>query len=593
MNVKKISVSDKEKDKQLECMRHSASHVLAQAVLRLFPDAKLGIGPAIENGFYYDFDLSRPLKEDDLPKIEKEMKKIIKLNLPFKQTFMSRDEAVKYLKDSDQEYKLDLLKDITDKKLSFYVTGNDEFVDMCRGEHVANTGKIGAIKLDRIAGAYWRGDEKRPMLQRIYGLAFSDQKMLDEHIELQEKLKKNDHRLLGKQMNLFSFHDGSPGNAFWHPKGLRIINKMIEYWREVHEANGYVEVRTPVLLTKEIWEKSGHLKNFKKKMYLAKTDDSKSYNYAVKPMNCDGGMIIYNARQHSYKDLPVRMGEIGVVHRYESSGETRGLLRVREFTQDDAHIFCMPDQIKDELKGVIHLCLDFYRTFGLEVHHIELCTRPEKSIGSDENWEHSEEIMRKVLTEEGLVHQVNEGDGAFYGPKFDLHLSDCMGRTWQCGTIQLDFAQPENFNLQYIDKEGNKARPIMIHRVVYGSIERFLGILIENYGGAFPLWLAPEQIRIVPISDRHEDYAEAVASRLNEKGFYVAVDKRSETMQSRIRDAELEKVSYILVVGDKEKETKTVSVRPHGQKDTGMIDLEEYIKMIEEEVKNKGNAEKK
>ncbi|MBN2100569.1 threonine--tRNA ligase [Candidatus Dojkabacteria bacterium] len=583
---------NKNKQEKLETMRHSASHVMAQAVLKLFPDAKLGIGPAIENGFYYDFDLPRPLKEEDLPKIEAEMKKIIKADLPFEQKFMSREETEEYFKKSGQNYKADLLKDIPDKKISFYVTGSDDFMDMCRGPHLERTGQIGAVKLDRIAGAYWRGDENKPMLQRIYALAFENQKELDDFVELQEKLKAVDHRILGKQMDLFSFHEESPGNAFWHPRGLAIINRLIEYWREVHYAKGYVEVRTPVLMTKEVWKRSGHLDNYAEKIYLAKTFDSDDYNYAVKPMNCNGGMLIYNTRQHSYKELPLRVGEIGVVNRYESSGETHGLLRVREFTQDDAHIFCTPEQTKSELKEVIHLCLDFYKTFGLEVHHIELSTRPEKSIGSDEVWETAEKIMKEVLKEEGIVSKINEGDGAFYGPKFDFHLADSMGRTWQCGTIQLDFAQPENFNLEYTDESGEKQRPIMIHRVVYGSIERFLGILIENYGGVFPLWLAPEQVRVIPISDKHEKYSHEAKQRLEKNGISVTVDSRSETMQSRIRNAEIEKIPYVLVVGDKEEENGTVSVRPHGKKDTGMVDLDEFITSIKKEIETKENGGK-
>jgi threonyl-tRNA synthetase len=593
MSNNKESVKSKKDDNhgQVETMRHSASHVLAQAVLKVFPDAKLGIGPAIDNGFYYDFDLPRPLKEDDLDEIESEMEKIIKADKPFNQEYMPREEAIEYLKEKGQEYKVDLLEDIPDKKVSFFVTGDDDFRDMCRGPHVESTGKIGVVKLDRIAGAYWRGDENKPMLQRIYGFAFESKEDLDEFLELQEKLKRYDHRLLGKQMNLFSFHEESPGNAFWHPKGLQLINKLIEYWREVHRKEGYVEVRTPILLTKETWVRSGHLKNYGEKIYLAKTADADEYNYAVKPMNCNGGMLIYNNSQHSYKELPIRMGEIGVVNRYESSGETHGLLRVREFTQDDAHIFCTPEQIKDEVKKLISLFLDFYETFGLEVDHIELSTRPEKSIGSDEIWESAESIMKGVLKEDKIDHEINEGDGAFYGPKFDFHLSDCMGRTWQCGTIQLDFAQPENFDLEYIDEDGEKQRPIMLHRVVYGSIERFLGILIENYGGLFPLWLAPEQIRIIPISDKHSDYAASVKSQLEKEDFRVTVDDRSETMQSRIRDAELEKIPYVLVVGDKEKGNNTVSVRPNGQKDQGMIDLDEYIKIIKEEVQEKKNGE--
>lgn len=588
--------ADKEKnknnDENLERMRHSASHVLAHAVLKKFPEAKLGIGPAIENGFYYDFDLPRSLTPEDLAEIEEEMKEIIRKDLPFAQILREREELISQYEMQDQGYKLDLIKDIPDQSLSTFVTGSDEFMDLCRGPHVKSTGEIGVVKLDRIAGAYWRGDEKKPMLQRIYGLAFKNQKDMDEYLEHREQLLLIDHRKLGKEMDLFSFHDESPGNAFWHPKGLKVFNKMIDYWRGLHEKNGYVEVRTPVFLTVDTWERSGHLQNFAEKMYLAKTFDSKNYNYAAKPMNCDGGIVIYKTSQKSYKDLPLRMGEIGVVHRYESSGETHGLLRVREFTQDDAHIYCTPEQIKDELRGVIKLCRDFYDTFGMKVHHMEFSTRPEKSVGSDAMWENAQRIMREVMAEDDIEDIVNEGDGAFYGPKFDFHLEDSMGRTWQCGTIQLDFAQPENFELEYINEKGEKVRPIMIHRVLYGSIERFLGILIENYAGVLPLWLSPEPVRIIPIADRHLEYADKVADMLKKEGVDATVDGRGETMQSRIRDAEMQKIPYVLVVGDKEAENDTVSVRPHGKKDTGMIAVKEFITLTKKEIRTKEHAKK-
>lgn len=574
----------------IEKMRHSAAHVLAQAVLKLFPDAKFGIGPAIDNGFYYDFELPRPLKEEDLPKIEKEMRLIVKADYPFEQKMMSRKQTEALFKDLEQTYKLDLLKNIPDKELSIYTTGKDGFIDLCRGPHLPSTGKVGAFKLDRIAGAYWRGDEKQPMLQRIYGLAFETEKELEEHIKLQERLKEVDHRKLAKEMDLFSFHEESPGNVFWHPKGLKIFNKMVAYWRKVHEANGYVEVRTPILLTKETWDRSGHTGFFIEKMYMVKTNDAKTYNYAVKPMNCDGGIVIYKNAQHSYRELPLKMGEIGYVNRYEASGELHGILRPREFTQDDAHIFCRPDQVKEEIKNVIKLCFDFYKAFGLELDHIELSTRPEKYIGEIKVWNNAEAIMRQILKEEKIDHQINEGDGAFYGPKFDFHLKDSMGRTWQCATIQLDFAQPENFDLEYIDKDGKKARPVMIHRVVYGSLERFLGILIEHYGGVLPLWLSPEPCRLIPISDKHIEYANSVMEEMRKSGISVTVDNRSETMQSRVRDAELQKIPYVLVVGDKEVESKSVSVRPHGMKDTGMVSVPEFIKLILEEVNQGPNA---
>jgi threonyl-tRNA synthetase len=576
-----------EKKEYLERMRHSASHVLAQAVLNLYPKTKLGIGPAIENGFYYDFEFKKPLKEEDLPKIEKEMKSIIKEKLPFRQIHMSRKEAEEYFEESGQEYKLDLMHGIPDKKLSFFVTGKDSFRDMCRGPHIEHTGKIGAIKLDRIAGAYWKGDEKNKMLTRIYGYAFETKMELNDFIELQERLKLADHRRLGKQMDLFSFHDEAPGMAFWHPKGQKLLMNLYDYWRDVHDREGYVEVRTPELLTTDTWRRSGHTQFYKEKMYMAQTSDSTVNNYAVKPMNCDGGMIIYKSHQRSYRDLPIRMGELGVVHRYESSGEIHGLLRVREFTQDDAHIYCTPDQAKDEIVKIINLCLEFYDTFGLKLHHIELSTKPENAIGSDEVWETAENIMMDILKEEDIEHKINEGDGAFYGPKFDFHLSDSMGRTWQCATIQLDFAQPENFDLEYVDEDGEKQRPVMIHRVIYGSIERFVAILLEHYEGLLPLWLAPEQIRVIPISQKHVEYANKVSDKFKAKGILVSVDDKDDTMQSKIRNAEIEKIPYMLVVGDKEIDTNTVSVRPLRKKDQGMVKTDEFLKLILKEIKNK------
>ncbi|MFH1546930.1 MAG: threonine--tRNA ligase [bacterium] len=578
---------DNAKKEYLERMRHSASHVMAQAVLNLFPKTKLGIGPAIENGFYYDFEFDKPISDEDLVKIGKEMKEIIKQKLPFNQKLLSRKEAEAYLKEAKQDFKLDLLEDIPDKKLSFYVTGKEKFMDLCRGPHMETTGKIGAIKLERIAGAYWKGDEKNLMLTRIYGLAFETKKELDEYLELKEKLKLADHRRIGKQMDLFSFHDEAPGMAFWHPKGQKLLNNLYKYWREVHEREGYIEVRTPELLTVDTWRRSGHTQTFKEKMYMAQTNDSTVNNYACKPMNCDGGMIIYKTKQRSYKDLPIKMGELGVVHRYESSGEVHGLLRVREFTQDDAHIYCSPDQVKEEIKKVIDLCLEFYDTFGLDLHHIELSTKPENAIGSDEVWERAESIMSEILEEGDIDHLVTEGEGAFYGPKFDFHLSDSMGRTWQCGTIQLDFAQPENFELEYVDENGEKQRPVMLHRVIYGSIERFVSILLEHYVGNLPLWLAPEQVRMIPIADRHVKYAKEVMKKYKNSGIVIAIDDRNETMQSRIREAEIERVPYMLVVGDKEIENNTVSVRPLTKKDQGMVDTDTFLKLILKEIFNK------
>jgi threonyl-tRNA synthetase len=572
---------------EVEKMRHTLSHILAQAVLNLFPETKLGIGPAIENGFYYDFEFKKPITDEILPQIENEMKKIVKQNLPLKQIIKTREEAMKYLEDEKQTYKLDLIKNIPEEKFSFFVSGDNHFSDLCRGPHLESTGKVKAFKLSKIAGAYWKGDEKNPMLTRIYGIAFSSEKELEEYEKMMEEAIKRDHRKLGRSLDLFSFHEEGPGFVFWHPRGLKFRNKLIEYWQDIHEREGYVEVKTPILLTMETWEKSGHLDNFLEKMYLVKTNDTEEMNYAVKPMNCDGGMLIYKTEQKSYKDLPLRMGELGTVHRYESSGEVHGLMRVREFTQDDAHIYCTKGQIKEELLKVINLCLEVYKTYSLELSHIELSTRPENSIGSDEIWQIAEATMKEVLDEEKIDYKVNEGDGAFYGPKFDFHLTDSVGRTWQCATIQLDFAQPENFDLTYVNESGEKERPVMIHRTIYGSLERFMGILLEHYAGKLPLWLAPDQIAIVPIADRHIDYANKIVEKLKEKNIHAILKYDNDTMQSRIREAELMKIPYTLVVGDKEEDTQTVSVRPAGKKELGIMKLEELLKILKEEISSK------
>ncbi len=572
---------------EVEKMRHTLSHVLAQAVLSLYPKTKLGIGPAIENGFYYDFEFNKPVTEDILPKIEMEMKKIIKQNLSLKQEYKKRENAIKFFEETKQTYKLDLIKDIPDKKFSFYISGDNEFTDLCRGPHLKSTGKIKSFKLTKMAGAYWRGDETKPMLTRIYGVGFESKKELEEYENMLEEAAKRDHRKLGKSLDLFSFHEEGPGFVFWHPRGLKLREKLIEYWREVHEREGYVEIKTPTLLSMSTWERSGHTKTFLDKMYLAKTNEDKEVTYALKPMNCDGGMLVFKSKQVSYKDLPIKMGELGTVYRYESSGEIHGLMRVREITQDDAHIYCTQEQIKDELKKVIKLTLEIYKTFDLELSHIELSTRPEKSIGSDEIWQKAENTMKETIQEEQIIYEINEGDGAFYGPKIDFHLKDSVGRTWQCATIQLDFAQPENFELYYTDEKGGKVRPVMIHRTVLGSLERFLGILIEHYAGKLPLWLAPDQIAIIPIADRHVKYADDIADKLKEKGFSCFVNKDNDTMQSRIRESELMKIPYTLVVGDKEEETQTVSIRPAGKKELGIMKLEELLKILKEEIISK------
>ncbi len=574
----------KEEISQVEKMRHTLSHVLAQAVLNLYPKAKLGIGPAIENGFYYDFEFPKPVNEDILPKIEKKMKRIVKENVPLKQEDRNRENAIKYYKKRNQTYKLDLIENIPDKKFSFYISGKNDFVDLCRGPHLESTGKIKAFKLTKIAGAYWKGDEKNEMLTRIYGVGFESEKELKEYEKMLEEAAKRDHRKLGKNLDLFSFHEEGPGFVFWHPRGLKLRDNLIKYWREIHDREEYVEIKTPALLSLPTWERSGHTETFIDRMYLVKLHDEEEISYALKPMNCDGGMLVFKSKQRSYKDLPLRMGELGTVYRYESSGEVHGLMRVRELTQDDAHIYCTPEQIKEELKKVIRLALEMYNKFGLQLSHIEFSTRPEKSIGSDEIWKKAETTMKQTIEEEQVKYEINEGDGAFYGPKLDFHLKDSVGRTWQCATIQLDFAQPENFDLNYVNDQGEKVRPVMIHRTIYGSLERFLGILLEHYAGKLPLWLAPDQISIVPIAERHMEYAKGVQSKLKEKGFSCIINYENDTMQSRIRESELMKIPYILVVGDKEEETQTVSIRPAGQKELGIMKLEELLKILKEEL---------
>jgi len=575
----------------LETLRHSTSHILAAAVQKLYPEVKFGIGPAIENGFYYDFGGIK-ISNDDLPKIEKEMAKIIAAKLPFVRKEISVEEAKKLFQ--DQPYKLQLIDELEQTQISIYKTG--DFVDLCKGPHIKPTDRIEAFKLTHIAGAYWKGDEKNPMLTRIYGTAFATQKELDHYLWQQEEAKKRDHRKIGKELDLFSFHPEAPGDVFWHPKGYTIVKELCKYWREIHEREGYVEVRTPEILVKEIWERSGHIKTFLPKMYRVLSPEATEWDLAVKPMNCDGGMLIYKTRPRSYKDLPLKMGELGVVHRYESSGETAGLLRVREFTQDDAHLYCASNQVKEELKKIIDLCFEIYQTCGLEVDHIELSTRPENSIGSDDVWERAETIMREVLKEKKVKHQINEGDGAFYGPKFDFHLNDGLGRTWQCGTIQLDFAQPENFDLEYVTPEGTQERPVMIHRTIYGSLERFIGILVEHYAGAFPVWLAPVQVVVIPIAERHNEYAKSVVAAFARPGLFNIrgqLDERDETMQSKIRDAQLQKIPYMLIVGDdeeqkaKSKKQKLVSVRLRTEEDLGQMPLEKFGERISKIINSK------
>ncbi|MGB4131170.1 MAG: threonine--tRNA ligase [Tepidanaerobacteraceae bacterium] len=556
---------------------HSTSHVMAQAVKRLFPDAKLAIGPAIDEGFYYDFDMEESFSPSDIEQIEKEMAKIIAENYSFSRKDVSRDEALSDLEEQNEPYKVELVQALEDDaNISFYNQG--EFSDLCAGPHIPSTGKIKAFKLTSLAGAYWRGDEDNKMLQRIYGISFPKKSMLDEYLHRIEEAKKRDHRKLGRELDLFSLHEEGPGFPFFHPKGMVLWNILIDCWRKEHQKRGYQEIKTPIILNEELWQRSGHWEHYKDNMYFTKIDDMA---YAVKPMNCPGGILMYKSNSHSYRDLPIRLGELGIVHRHEKSGVLHGLMRVRCFTQDDAHIFMMPSQIEEEIIGVIDLVDYFYKIFGFE-YHVELSTRPENSMGSDELWEQATNALQKALEKKGMPYKINEGDGAFYGPKIDFHLKDSLGRTWQCGTIQLDFQMPERFDLSYIGPDGEKHRPVMIHRVIYGSIERFIGILIEHYGGAFPMWLAPVQARILPISEKHLEYARKVKQQLEEAGIRVELDERNEKIGYKIREAQMQKTPYMLIVGDKEAEENTVSVRVREKGDTGQQSIESFIEEVKE-----------
>jgi threonyl-tRNA synthetase len=565
-------------------LRHSASHILAQAVKRLYKDknVKLAIGPAIDNGFYYDFDMEYQLTADDLAKIEKEMEKIVKENLPIVRRELSRKDALDMFEKQGEKYKVELITDLPeDAIISTYEQG--EFIDLCAGPHAISTGKVKAIKLQSVAGAYWRGSEKNKMLQRVYGTAFEKKADLDEYLKMLEEAAKRDHRKLGKELDLFSLQEEGPGFPFFHPNGMVIRNELITYWREIHREFGYQEIKTPMILNRKLWEQSGHWDHYKENMYFTKIDDE---DYAIKPMNCPGGILVYRTHQHSYRELPIRTAELGLVHRHELSGALHGLMRVRNFTQDDAHIFMLPSQIEDEIQKVITLFDRVYRTFGLE-YHAELSTRPENSMGSDEVWETATTALRNALEHRGLKYIVNEGDGAFYGPKIDFHLKDSIGRTWQCGTIQLDMLLPEKFDLTYVGEDGQKHRPVMIHRVVYGSIERFIGILIENYAGAFPTWLAPIQVNILPITDKHADYAFELKKKMFALGLRVEVDDRNEKIGYKMRESQVKKIPYILVVGDKEMESNQVAVRKHGEQESSIMDVDAFIKEIQEKVATK------
>lgn len=566
-----------------KAFNHTASHVMAQAVKRLYPDTKLTIGPAIENGFYYDFDVETPFGPEDLEKIEKEMKKIIKENYPIEKFELHVDEAIKLMQDKGEPYKIELINEHAGKgeAISFYKQG--EFTELCAGPHIPEMKVIKAFKLTNCTGAYWRGDAKNKMLCRVYGIAFPKASMLEDYLQMLEEAKKRDHRKIGKELELFTIMEEGPGFPFFLPKGMDLKNALIDYWREVHKKAGYLEIQTPMILNRALWERSGHWDHYKDNMYTTVIDDE---DYAIKPMNCPGGILVYKTKMHSYKDLPLRMGELGLVHRHELSGALHGLMRVRCFTQDDAHIFMTREQIKDEIKGVVQLIDSVYSTFGFE-YHIELSTQPEDSMGAKEDWDIATEALRNAITELGYDYEVNEGDGAFYGPKLDFHLTDCLGRTWQCGTIQLDFQLPERFELEYIGADGEKHRPIMIHRVVFGSIERFIGILTEHFAGAFPTWLAPVQVKFLPIADRHADYAREIMEKLEAKGIRCELDDRSEKTGFKIRAAQMEKVPYMIIVGDKDVEAGTVSVRSRKNGDEGATTVDEFVARIEKEIAEK------
>lgn len=565
---------------ELQTIRHSASHVLAQAVKRLFPGTKLAIGPAIDTGFYYDFDAPQAFTAEDLEKLEAEMKKIVKENLKIERFELPRAEALELMK--DEPYKVELINDLPDDAvISFYKQG--EFTDLCAGPHVNYTSKVKAFKLLNVAGAYWRGSEKNKMLQRIYGTAFKTKDELAEHLQRLEEAKKRDHRKIGKELGLFMMTEEGPGFPFFLPKGMVLKNQLIDFWREIHQEAGYQEISTPVMLNRKLWERSGHWDHYKNNMYTTVIDDE---DFAVKPMNCPGGILVYKSQLHSYRELPLRIGELGLVHRHELSGALHGLMRVRCFTQDDAHIFMTRDQIKDEVKGVCELIDKVYSMFGFP-YHIELSTMPEDHMGDEADWEMATNALKDALSEMGREFVINEGDGAFYGPKIDFHLEDCLGRTWQCGTIQLDFQLPERFELEYVGADDQKHRPVMIHRVVFGSIERFIGILTEHFAGAFPTWLAPVQVKVLAISEKHIAYAESVAKKLHEAGIRAELDIRNEKIGYKIREAQLEKVPYMLVAGDKEEETGTVSVRARKEGDKGSMPVDAFIAAVSKEIAEK------
>lgn len=564
-----------------EIFFHSSSHIMAQAVQELYPGTKIAIGPAIEEGFYYDFDSEHIFSPDDFEAIEKKMKEIVKRNLPFQKRILRKEEAINLFEQKGETYKVELLNEIPQEVVTIYQQG--DFIDLCRGPHVPFTGKIKAFKLLTVAGAYWRGDEKNKMLQRIYGISFDSKEALNNYLHLLEEAKRRDHRKIGKELDLFSFHEEGIGFPFFHPKGMIIRNLLEDFWREEHRKKGYQEIKTPIILNKSLWIQSGHWDHYKENMYFTKIDNQ---DFAVKPMNCPGGILIYKSRIHSYKELPLRLAELGLVHRHELSGVLHGLFRVRSFTQDDAHIYMRPSQIKEEVQNLIDFECSFYQTFGFD-YHMELSTKPENAMGSDEVWARAVNSLKSALDDKGISYKINEGEGAFYGPKIDFHLRDCLGRSWQCGTIQLDFLMPEQFDLYYINSQGEKKRPVMLHRTIMGSLERFIGILIEQFAGSLPIWLAPVQVRLLPIADRHLDYGRKLEKILLEQRIRVELDEDNEKIGSKIRKAELEKIPYMLIFGDQEISNDSINIRKRGEGDQGASSLEQFITQIKREIEEK------
>jgi len=579
MGKGKVDFSD---ENVREAYRHTSSHIMAQAIKRLWPEAKLAIGPAIKDGFYYDVDLDHKITDDDLKKIQKEMKKIIKANYPLEKSILPRDKALELMRQKDEDYKVELINDLpSDEEISFYTQG--EFIDLCAGPHVESTGKIKAIKLMSVAGAYWRGNEKNKMLQRVYGTAFPSQEELQEYIDRIEEAKKRDHRKIGKELDLFALMEEGPGFPFFLPNGMILRTELENYWRQEHRKRGYDEIKTPLILSEELWHTSGHYDHYKENMYFTSIDDE---DYAVKPMNCPGAMLTYKRKLYSYRDFPIRLAELGQVHRHELHGALHGLMRVRTFTQDDAHIFMTPDIVKDEIKRVVSFIDDVYNLFGFK-YHIELSTRPEDSMGTDEEWNHAIDSLEAAIKEMGKDYVINEGDGAFYGPKLDFHLEDSLGRTWQCGTIQLDFQMPQKFDLTYVGSDGEKHRPIIIHRVIFGSIERFIGILIEHFAGKFPLWLAPEQVRLLTVTEKFVPYAEKVSEELAKHGIRAKVDARNEKIGYKLRQGRNERVSYLAVIGEREAEADTLSVRSSKEGDLGSLSIDKFIDALCDEIATK------